>query len=294
MLNSHPRIYIPPESDFIPRFFLNNHEISLSRDQISRYTETIYTEYRFVREWEGPRFNISAGNDVKLSPAQFLDNLYSIYAQQKGAERWGDKTPIYSSYVDLINNIFPSAQFIHLIRDGRDVALSMLDKWGKREIHIDIYFAARNWDRRIREARSSGKQLGFKRYYEVYYEKLVTNPEDELINLCEYLQEEYKESMVNPHELGQKEIEPGSFHTEIRNPPSPKRIARWEKEMSLEDQRLFHDVAGELLNQLNYPILNLGKMSFSEKLRFNTLKAKYEILQSGRGLLTKLGIMPPI
>ncbi len=295
MLSSHPRIYIPPESDFIPLFFRKHPRRPLSRKQVARILGIIFTRYRFVKEWQGPPPPVEHFfEDGAPVPSVFLDVLYSDYAQQNGATRWGDKTPIYSSYVPLLNALFPQAQFVHLIRDGRDVAISTLAKWGQRDFHIDIYFAARNWVRRTRQARRDGHSLGANRYYELHYETLVRDPEGQLRSLCAFLGEDYAPEMAAPHRLGQQKIPAGGFHEPVRHPPDPARIGRWQREMSPPDLRLFQHVAGDLLAELGYPLADAGEMTSAEKRRLTILRAKYEILQAGRRTATALGLLPPI
>jgi len=228
------------------------------------------------------------------TPATFLSVLYSTYADQQKAERWGDKTPIYTSYVDLLKELFPSAQFVHIIRDGRDVALSMLDKWGAKEPHVDLYFTARNWVRRIQQAQASGTRLSPEQFYELRYESLVESPEQALQGVCAFLGEEYVSEMAQSHLLAAARIPPGDFHQAIREPPNMSRVQRWRREMSEKDLRLFQRVAGGLLTGLGYPVRDLGKMSATERTRFTAYMLKYEVLQAGRRALQTAGLMPPI
>lgn len=295
MLSSSPRIYIPPESDFIPRFFGRNPTEEMSCARIERVLKIIFNDYRFVKEWQGkppiPRSFIAAM--PKRTPAAFLDTLYNMYAEQHGAVRWGDKTPIYTSYMDLIHQIFPDARFIHIIRDGRDVALSMLDKW-KHEIHIDIYFTARNWVRRVRQAQVSGGCLGRDLYYELHYEDLVADPEVQLASLCDFLDEPFMPEMAKPHLLARRQFQAGDFHAAVRRPPNMTRIRRWQDEMSRADLRLFQSIAGPMLSKLGYEVSDLGPMPADERLRLAMLATKYETLQAGRRFLQALNMMPPI
>jgi len=229
------------------------------------------------------------------SPAAFLDTLYSAYARQYGAERWGDKTPIYASYVDLIHDIFPKAQFLHIIRDGRDAALSMLDKYEHDEFHVDIFFAARNWVRRIHSAQRAGSRIGDSLYYELRYENLIEDPEGELRAVCEFLGETYEPEMIDYHQTARERIpETSHFFSNVRNPVSRQRIGRWQQEMSIADQRLVQTVAGKLLAELGYPLVDLGPMSIGEQIRLAVLAAKYATLQSGRRTLQAFGLFPPI
>ncbi|MCP4425013.1 MAG: sulfotransferase [Chloroflexi bacterium] len=295
MLSSSPRIHIPPESDFIPRFFLRRPTAPLSEQRVTEMLKVIFDRYRFVNQWRGdPPPAGSFLHNGPPTPAAFLDRLYTLYAQQHSAVRWGDKTPIYSSYVDLLHEIFPEAQFIHLMRDGRDVALSTLDKWGKKKIHFDMYFAARNWARRTRQARQAEAELGPQQYYELRYENLVADPARELRPICEFLNEPFYPEMAEPQRLGQKDIAPGTFHAPVRQPPSTARIARWRKEMSPQDLRLFQHIAGPLLEETGYPLVDGGVMTPAEKARLAALAAKYMAFQTGRRMAQMLGLAPPV
>jgi len=296
MLNSSPRIYIPPESDFIPRFFLRNPQEQLNRKRVSTILNAIFAEYRFGSEWQGdpPHIDAFIQSMTSPTPSGFLATLYGSYAQQHGAQRWGDKTPIYASYIDLLHRLFPDAQFIHIIRDGRDVAVSMLEKWGKSEVHVDLFFAARNWARRIKQAQESGSRLGPQRYYEMRYERLVRDPETELEALCHFLDEPYLPEMAQPQILGRKSVDPKSWEAPIRRPPNIARIGRWRQEMSLVDQRLFQRVAGKLLATLDYELIESDAMLIPELARLAALAVKYAVLQAGRRVLQAAGLFPPI
>lgn len=297
MLSSSPRIYIPPESDFIPYFFGRAPLSELSEARIAGILSTIFRRYRFVKEWQGSPPDARRFIEMMpaRTPAAFLDTLYGLYALQYGAVRWGDKTPIYTSYTDLIHRMFPQAQFIHIIRDGRDVAVSMLETWGQKEFHVDIYFTARNWVRRVSQAQASGARLGPGHYYELRYEALVQQPERELQSVCDFLGESYVSEMAQPHLLGRVRIPPDMLiHAAVRHSPSTGRIRRWQRDMSPADQRFFQRIAGRLLDELGYVLADGGEMSLPEKARLLALGTKYEVLQAGRRILQAFGVFPPI
>jgi hypothetical protein len=297
MLTSHSRIYIPPESDFIPDFFLHKPNAELSERQIADILHAIFSRSRFVGEWQGDPLSASAlaREMPEHTPAALLDALYGEYARQNGAERWGDKTPIYASYLDLIHQIFPRAQFVHIIRDGRDAALSMLEKYEKDEFHVDVFFAARNWVRRIRKAQASGARLGPDLYYELRYESLVQDPERELRAVCAFLGETFEPGMLAHEYLALERIPPGShFFDNVRNPTTRQRIGRWREALSPADQRLLQRVESALLTELGYGLEDLGPMSMLEKARLAVLACKYATLQAGRQVLQQLGLFPPI
>lgn len=296
MLSSSPLIYIPPESDFIPRFFLGRAQQALSEAEVSRLLGIIFEEYRFVKAWQGDPPDVATFLAAmgERTPAAFLDTLYRQYAAQYGARRWGDKTPIYASYVDLIHELFPDAQFVHIIRDGRDVALSMQDKWGEKEMHVDVYFAARTWVRRIEAARSAARQLDPSDYYELTYESLVHDPEFQLRALCDFLDVPFVPEMLAQQRLAQQQLPAGGFHEAVRHPPTTERIGRWQREMTPADLRLVQAVAGPLLAACGYPLKEVGPMPAKEQAQRWRLAAKYVTLQAGRRVLQAAGVMPPI
>ncbi|MBN1953999.1 MAG: sulfotransferase [Anaerolineae bacterium] len=297
MLNSHSRIYIPPESDFIANFFLRRPSGELSERRIAQLLDTVFTRYRFVGEWQGdpPTAAAFIAAMPERTPAAFLDTLYGTYARQNDAVRWGDKTPIYASYVDLIHRILPQAQFIHIIRDARDAALSMLDKYEKEEFHVDVFFAARNWVRRIRKAQRDGARLPAHLYHEVRYEDLVQNPQHQLEVICDFLGERFEPAMLTHHRAARERVPADShFFDNVRNPTTRQRIGRWRAGLAPRDQRLVQFVCGQLMDELDYEREDVGRMSPGELMRLAALAAKYATLQAGRRVLQEVGLMPPI
>ncbi len=296
-LSSHPRIHIPPETDFIPYFFGKHPHEHLSQGRVSKILHVIFTRYRFIEDWQGPPPDpeIFYKEMKSHDPAGFLEALYTVYARQNNALRWGDKTPIYASYVDLIHTIFPNAKFLHIIRDPFDSAISLLEKYQADEFHIDIYFAARNWVRRIRAVQVSQNKLPPAQFLEVRYEKYVQDPEYETRKACDFLGEVYLPEMNEQHRLAQKEIPSDShFFSNVRKPVFTQSIDRGRRDLSLANRRLIQRVAGPLMSELGYPKDDLGPMSRSEILRLNALRAKFETLQAGRAVLQVIGLFPPI
>jgi hypothetical protein len=297
ILSSHARLYIPPESDFIPRFFLQNPYQSLSEIQVKKLLDTIFTSYRFVKEWKSiPPVSSTFYNTMETkNPAGFLDALYSQYASQYQAVRWGDKTPIYASYIKLLSTLFPAGVFIHILRDPRDAVASLLEKYATQEFHVDVFFAARNWVRRIKKARRDGIPLGQQRYLEIHYESLVCQPEATIQKICGYIGEVYDPAMLDHSGLAQQLIPDNShFFDQVRNPINMLRMGRWQESLSASNVRITEAIAGELMTELGYELEFAGKLSISENSRVLLLGAKYFTLQSSRKMLELAGIVPPI
>jgi hypothetical protein len=122
-LNAHPVVAVPPESRFITELNEGTSEV-----EISRFLQRLARHPRFAA-WELSIEAVEAelqGLD-RVSYAGAIDATYRAYAKSHGKDRWGDKTPRYVVNIPALAELFPTARFIHLIRDGRDVALSYAD-----------------------------------------------------------------------------------------------------------------------------------------------------------------------
>ncbi len=295
MLCGHPRIYIPPQSDFIPRLFHSRPRDPMTRRQAIRAVSVIFSSRPFIKDWRAERPDAAAFVDSlpDLRPGTLLDTLYGQYARRHEAERWGDKTPTYTGYMDLIAEIFPTAQFIHIIRDGRDVALSTIQAYRKDIFYVDMYFAARSWKERVQKALASATRLGPDRYYELRYEQLTANPEARLREICEFLGETFVPAMTEPQKLARERLSAKNVHAAVRHPPTTSSVGRFRREMSEADQRLVQAVAGDLLDELGYGTVHFNKMPLGERGRYVGLQTKYTILESGRRVLQTVGLVSP-
>ena len=101
---------------------------------------------------------------------------------------WGDKTPSYIARTSLIKTAYPSAKFIHIVRDVRDFCLSINKAWNKSP-----YRAAQRWADDVSAARKNGNQHGD--YLEIKYESLIDDAEVELRRACGFLGIGYHDEM---------------------------------------------------------------------------------------------------
>ncbi|MCA9200910.1 MAG: sulfotransferase, partial [Planctomycetales bacterium] len=138
MLSSHSRIYIPEETGFLVKLAsLAGRTFSLAEAK-----KTIRTIGRMNVEWLDIVQDENAFFESLQTPdlAHLLDGLYRIRIQSYDAQRWGDKGPAYVTNIPALNRIFPDAQFIHLVRDGRDSTISALQKWKQSMRYLDTYY----------------------------------------------------------------------------------------------------------------------------------------------------------
>ncbi|HKJ36685.1 MAG TPA: sulfotransferase [Solirubrobacterales bacterium] len=268
MLDSHPEMTIPPETHFVPEMI-----------RLARRDNT--TRKRLVRAaTDHPRwgdFGLDEGvllerlQAVKpLDPAGALRAFYDLYAEKEGKPRWGDKTPRYMRAMPRIERALPEARFIHLIRDGRDVALSQAERALDGEAP-ELAEVAERWRRRIETARVHSADLDH--YLEVRYEDLVGTPDRTLRGICDFIELPYDDAMLSYHEraaerLTEMDRDLGSpdkgpvrtgderlaGHAMTAEPPTTDRCGRWREEMAAADVAEFERVAGSLLEDLGYEL----------------------------------------
>jgi hypothetical protein len=255
MFDSHSDLAIPPESYFIVGLYrrLADGQHPLDREA---FLAKLMAHERFGRWGIGPHEVAAAfDRDVPATYADAIRSVYRLYAKVRGKSRYGDKTPRYSIDVPLLAELFPEARFIQIVRDGRDVALSLMDvRLGQGHVRE----AALLWRARVRAARRAGVVLGPYRYREVRYEDLVDDPESILTRLCSFIDLDFEPSMLRYFErigeipdpaLGVR-YRPG-HHSRLRLPPT-KGLRDWRSQMSRDDLAVFEADAGDLLSELGY------------------------------------------
>jgi hypothetical protein len=296
MLCSHPRIYVPPESNFIPRFFRRRPTAPLNRGQALRILNHILDYRPFWRDWRGERLDPEEIVDglPNATPASLISALYAEYAHRHGAVRWGDKSPIYASHVDLLAAMFPTAQIVHVIRDARDVAASSLEAYqGARFFYMDAYYAARTWRVHTNRAIRTGRRLSPNRYSEIRYEDLTTDPAGRIRALCDFLGEEFYPEMATPEVEARHHHHSKGIHQRVRQPVTTASAGRWQRDLRPADQQLVTRVAGSLLHELGYPVEDLGSPRALERLRTLALGSKFGTVDAGRRLLRTVGVFHP-
>ena len=288
ILSSHPRLYIPSETGFIP-FLEVDHTAHLSLDETRVVLDRIGS---LNREWSDLVDEVPAFYGTLTEPtlAHVLDRLYHKQIIEQGAVRWGDKTPSYVRYLPTLFDIFPSAQFVHVIRDGRDAALSAQKKWGNRRWYMDMYYLLRNWVRHVERGRAAGLAMPADAYLEVRYEDLVKDPEAVVQQICHFLGEEFMPDLLDHTRLARKQIGPAG-HVEVRQPISTTSAQRWRTEMSEFEKRMADRVAGSTLSALGYELAGLGPLSRTESTRLLLLSAKYAGTQIARQGLARAGLL---
>jgi hypothetical protein len=253
MLTSHPDICIPPESDFIPALCGKwRNRPAQSAADIEALIAELTGHNPKLAEWKldltGLRQRLAGLLPFHLPI--FIAAVYQQYASQvsPAAKRWGDKNPQYCEHVGLILELFPSAQIIHIIRDGRAVYNSFIKA---NRSHGSVYpeapeRAARYWRNSLLRAR---RFQTHPRYIELRYESLVTNSEAELRRICDFLGITcLPDQMLNYPELNRaRQLVPASrleWHSATLRSPDSGKISEWRAELARSKTLAFELCAG--------------------------------------------------
>ena len=272
MLDANGQLAMPFETQLLP-------ELLDARDEgadAAALAEMLVTH----RRW--PDFGLDAdeirGAFTSLEPfdlAEAMRAFYRAYAASQDKPRWGDKSPGYALHVTRIGELLEEAHFVHLIRDGRDVRLSQLQRGSD---HPNAKKHARRWRERVRTAQKEGAQLPG-RYMELRYEDLIEDPEPQLRRICDFVRIDFDPAMLTYHERAgerlseiDRDLPAGTenaeererplfkaedrldFHKLTQEPPRTDRVAKWKQEMPAEDIEQFERVAGALLSELGYEL----------------------------------------
>lgn len=254
MLDRNPSLAVPDESYFVPQLARRHRGIV----DAAAFTDDLRRLPTLV-EWDLSPDSVAARLRSGMTTGEAIAAVFEAYAEARGKNRWGDKTPLYMQYLPLLEALFPTALFVHLVRDGRDAALSylavpggiMTTGWGHPR---DAAGFACQWATEVGAARALGRRVG-DRYLEVRYETLVAAPAEELRRVCGFAGLAYDEAMlgyVGETDSARKE------HQQRLNEPPRVGVRDWRTEMPGPDREAFEAVAGDLLFDLGYEVAARG------------------------------------
>ena len=168
--------------------------------------------------------------------------------------------------MDRIGRCLPEAHFIHVVRDGRDVALSLRQVWFAPG--HDIELLARYWRDCVETTHRLARRC--EHYLELRFDDLVADPARELRRICAFVRLDFDPAMERYHlharqrldEVTDRHDAEGRLlvskaqrltqHERTSSPPDPGRLARWKTELSPDERARFEAVAGPLLRRLGY------------------------------------------
>ena len=256
MLDHHPMLAIANDTHLIPAGLKGEHieaDPPLTAEMVARVRN-----YRRLHRLGSAPETIDACAAAHSTYGEFIRGLFADFAQRKGKPVAGEKTPDYVRHIPLLAKLFPTAKFIHIIRDGRDVALSVRD-WAtptKGPGRLDFFqqdpiaVSALWWSWQVAHGRRDGAALASSRYMEVRYEDLVADPTTALGHLTDYLELPEAPEMARFYE-GKTRRDPGLSAKRAWLPPT-QGLRDWREDLSSDESTLVHLLTGDLLLELGY------------------------------------------
>lgn len=188
---------------------------------------------------------------------QFTNAIFSPEMQRSRAEVWCEKTPRNILYATDLQQLYPEMRFVHIVRDGRDVASSMVDRqfWPvapserfpeTKEFngHITVEKAAAYWETLLELADCILGKLPEENYIHVRFEDLMSQPEVEFSRILNFVGVDSSSEVID-------EILDVSGGPRLRSESA--HIGRWRGQLTEEERASFDRIAGDMLERYGYP-----------------------------------------
>jgi hypothetical protein len=192
------------------------------------------------------------------SASDFLRIVMEEIGRKQGVDRWIDSTPTNIPHLLRIKRDFPDARIIHIIRDGRDVALSLDKRGWSRPLPWDrangLLAAGFYWEWIVRKGRGFGSVLQSD-YLEIMYENLVREPTELLHRLGDFLEHDLNYARIQQSAVGSVKIPLTSFKEDLKRGEFAP-VGRWKDKNKFPPDQLvlFESLVGDYLQQLGYAL----------------------------------------
>ena len=187
----------------------------------------------------------------------FLRILMETIARKQGVERWAECTPLHLLYLPLIKKLFPDALIVHIIRDGRDVAVS-LDRIGwikpfpwdrSRKLLVPAIF----WKWIVGKGHHYGSRMGGD-YLEVHYEDVVERPRETLAQIGAFIDHDLDYDRIQQNAQGSM-VDPNSSFRGDGQEKESNPVGRWKIVLSTDEVAKMESLIGDQLQSLEYPLV---------------------------------------
>ena len=261
MLSTHPRIVVPPECGFIIWLQHNYGDWSWGQP-VGKFLEDLSACKKFNTWGVGAdEVELAVKELEPVNYSELMSCVFLAYCRKfmPSAHRWGDKNNFHVRRVDELVGLFPSASFIHIVRDVRDVACSYRDMAKHQgaspfapKLPADIRSIAKDWLDNTRAVEKSFASVDPLKKLTVRYEDVAAEPEVLLISICDFLGEPFSPEMLEFHKKKLEPVELLPWKQRTLEPTGTDRVRRYERDLDQSEQRLIADLCGDQLKSFGY------------------------------------------
>jgi len=265
MIGAHKSCICTPESQFKIRVLRKNNIQIGENVRLDKALNAIKRDWRF-KIW-GLKINSYPSHEVKTYEGllEYLIKQYALKTGKNNPDIWVDHTPSNIKNAERLLKLFSEVKFIHLVRDGRAVAASILPlDWGANT----IYKAALSWKKRLIENINVENRLNNKILKRVKFEDLVQHPEKTIRDICNFLEIDYQETMIEGTGF-RTPAYTKKQHSLVGKGPTTSEISAWERLLSKRQIEIFESINSDLLTYLGYDLKypnDVRKITLSEKI----------------------------
>jgi hypothetical protein len=268
------RGYLPIYKILIPRFGTMK-----NRTDRTRIVETFLRSKGFRRAGlEAEELSSQILNECTTG-GDFIRVVMDSIARNQNVSRWAVYDPDNVLHVERVKRDIPNAIFVHIIRDGRDIALSLKKMGGFTPLPWDrgetesLVATALYWEWMVRRGRENGRKFPSD-YIEVRYEDLITNPRGTLSNLGSFIDHDLDYDQIQRARLGRLAETNSSFRAEGAK-ATINPLGRWKERLSRANVAAIEGAVGACLEENCYE-LSLPAAERTSGLRTAWMRATYQ------------------
>ena len=249
IIDSHPEIMCGPEAPWI-----TNQQLDWAPSLRSLTLFLTKNKWGIVKAFKGVEENL-----IYQLMANFINQAMSVSARSHGKIQWAEKTPRNIIALPFLYRLFPNAKFVHIYRDGRDVALSTVGKWktipiSDKNVKNNYKNALKRWVDWNQKFLKDAEKIGLN-YISVRYEDLATAPQAEVYKLLEFLGVKWSDKVLEPYRVEHDIISlkgEGMKTFFNRSSIDTASLYRWKKELNWLQKRTTKSIAEDTLLKFGY------------------------------------------
>jgi hypothetical protein len=250
---------------------------------------------RILETWLRSKGFRRTGLDAKQLSARILNEcrtggdfirvVMGAVAESQRVQRWAVYDPDNVLHVERVKRNIPNALFVHIIRDGRDIALSLKKMggfsplpWDRRQTD-SLVATSLYWEWMVRKGRAHGLKFPAD-YIEIRYEDLITKPHETLGKLGDFLDHDLDHDRIQRAGLGRLSESNSSFREE-GGKEKMNPLGRWKERLARADIAAIEATVGECLEENGYE-LSLPAAARRRSWRQSWMRGMYPAFLGGK------------